>query len=89
MKWATKKDPDPICGIYKQKSKWYFLKYWFFRFMLYRRKKQNQNASTATGKDAGYGMRSRNTPEDMDKPQILPQNKPLVSKGFCEIKSSV
>jgi hypothetical protein len=35
LKWFTRRDPTPICGIYKQKNKWYPVKYWVFRFMLF------------------------------------------------------
>ncbi|CAG2238130.1 unnamed protein product [Mytilus edulis] len=45
--------------------------------MLYLRKRRNQNAKVASGSNAGYGMRSRNSPEDMDKAQTLPNEKPL------------
>jgi hypothetical protein len=34
LKWFTRRDPTPICGIYKQKNKWYPVKYWVFRFMV-------------------------------------------------------
>ena len=80
LKWFTRRDPTPICGIYKQKNKWYPVKYWVFRFMLFLRKRQNKATKSTTGSNAGYGMRSRNTPEDMDKAQILPSDKPLVSR---------
>lgn len=77
IKWLTAKDPSPVCGIYNQKNKWYFVKFCFLKFMLYLRKKQNQNAQVTSGSNAGYGMRSRNTPEDMEKAQTLPEEKPL------------
>lgn len=77
IKWLRAKDPPPVCGIYNQKNKWYFVKFWFLRFMLYLRKRRNQNAKVASGSNAGYGMRSRNSPEDMDKAQTLPNEKPL------------
>lgn len=77
IKWLTAKDPSPVCGIYNQKNKWYFVKFCFLKFMLYLRKKQNQNAQVTSGSNAGYGMRSRNTPEDMEKAQTLPEDKPL------------
>ncbi|KAJ8314692.1 hypothetical protein KUTeg_006842, partial [Tegillarca granosa] len=77
LKWFLQPDPSPKAGIYNQKNKWFFLKYAFFRFILWHRKRQNQKMkSVSSGENAGYGMRSRSSPEDMDKLQELPADQP-------------
>ncbi|XP_067675175.1 uncharacterized protein [Haliotis asinina] len=76
IKWILTPEPPVKCGIYVQPNKWYPLKYLVFRVLLWMRKRQNQNRKNASGEDAGYGMRSRSSPEDMDKVQILPPEHP-------------
>lgn len=67
--------------IYVQPGFFYPLKYKIFRLILWLRKRQNDNRlrrkqTTAAG--AGYGIQSRNSPEEMDRLQELSQNHPLV-----------
>ena len=77
--FALMPDPTPRCGVYAQPNKWYPLKYVFFRFLLWLRRRKNRNIKQTTGEGAGYGVRSRSSPEDMDKVQELPKDQPLVS----------
>ena len=77
--WTLMPDPSPRCGVYVQPNKWYPFKYAFFRFLLWLRRRRNRAMKQTTGEQAGYGVRSRSTPEDMDKVQELPKDKPLVS----------
>ncbi|XP_005108219.1 uncharacterized protein LOC101853644 [Aplysia californica] len=66
--------------IYTQPSFHYPIKYWIFRLVLWTRKIcQNQlrlRRQQASSSDAGYGVKSRNSPEEMDKLQELPQDMP-------------
>ena len=78
---ALMPDPSPRCGVYVQPNKWYPLKYALFRFLLWLRRRRNSAMQQTTGEGAGYGVRSRSTPEDMDKVQELPKDQPLVSRG--------
>ena len=76
IKWFLKSDPPMINGVYSQANKWYWLKYIAFRIILWLRKRQqNQKVS---GKTAGLGRKSRNSPEEMDKVQVLPNEHPTV-----------
>ncbi|CAL1532789.1 unnamed protein product [Lymnaea stagnalis] len=66
--------------VYRQPGLFYPIKYHFFRFILWLRKRQNerkQQHKLASSADAGYGVRSRNSPDDMDKLQVLPKEEPL------------
>lgn len=85
IKWLNKPDPPKINGIYSQPNKWYWLKYSAFRVILWLRKRQ-QNRDVA-GKNAGLGRKSRNSPEEMDRIQVLPTEYPTVSNlfAFCVI----
>merc|ERR1712004_395258 len=69
-------DPAPIHGIYQQKGKWYHLKYWLMCVLFKLRQRQNKNKKQVDGKNAGWGMRSRNSIEDMDRAQVLPKEHP-------------
>ncbi|KAL8588233.1 hypothetical protein ACOMHN_062090 [Nucella lapillus] len=75
--WAIMPSPTPRCGVYVQPNKWYPFKYAFFRFLLWLRRRKNQSLKQTTGEGAGYGVRSRSSPEDMDKVQPLPADQPL------------
>ena len=79
MLWALMPDPTPRCGVYVQPNKWYPFKYVFFRFLLWLRRRRNRAMKQTTGEGAGYGVRSRSSPLDMDKVQELPGDQPLVS----------
>jgi hypothetical protein len=35
--FLTNKDPKPINGVYNQPGKWFYLKYWIFRAMYFRK----------------------------------------------------
>jgi len=77
--FAVIKDPAPIYGIYSQPGKWYPFKYWIFNFMRMRRKrKSEQRPQDLTGKDAGYGLKSRSSEKEMDCVQQLSSKHPLV-----------
>lgn len=74
-------DPQKIAVVYSQPNKWYHLKYWAFYLLLKLRKLQNRakNDSNKATKDAGYGMKSRKSIEDMDRIQELPEAHKKVS----------
>ncbi|OWF52519.1 hypothetical protein KP79_PYT06824 [Mizuhopecten yessoensis] len=74
--WFSKADPPAKCGIYTQPNKWYPLKYYIFLLMLKLRQRKNAKMNTATGENAGYGVRSRSNVTDMEKAQTLPQDQP-------------
>lgn len=68
-------DPQKIAVVYSQPNKWYHLKFWAFFLLLKLRKFQNRlksEGNTST-KDAGYGLKSRKSIEDMDRIQELPE----------------
>ncbi|XP_061177236.1 uncharacterized protein LOC133185967 [Saccostrea echinata] len=65
-------EPKPKAGIYKQRSVRYTIKYFFFRLILWLRQRKNKQLKSTSGQNAGYGMRSRVSPEEMDKAQDLP-----------------
>ncbi|XP_064628452.1 uncharacterized protein LOC135488020 [Lineus longissimus] len=75
LNFAFKKDPKPVNGVYSQPGKLYTLKYWFFYFLFNIRRWRNERANASTDV-AGYGRKSRNSVEDMEKPQKLPQEHP-------------
>ena len=77
--FVARKDPPPIYGVYNQPGKWYNVKYWIFSIMMKRRKRKCVIQTQAlTGKDAGYGMKSRSSEKEMDSIQQLPLEHPLV-----------
>ena len=79
-KFLSVKDPEKIHGVYSLPGKWYTLKYYLFYALFTLRERQNKNArAVKEGEAAGYGMRSRSTPQDMEKPWKLPPQQPLVS----------
>lgn len=65
-------EPKPIAGVYKVPGVRYNVKYCFFRLILWLRQRKNQKLKSTSGQNAGYGVRSRISPEDMDKAQELP-----------------
>lgn len=77
VKFLFQTDPPKINGVYSQPNKWYWLKYGVFKVLLGLRKRQQHKK--VTGKSAGMGRKSRNSPEEMDRPQILPEEHPMVS----------
>ena len=77
IKWWLKGDPSKIKGVYSQPNKWYWLKYASFRLILWLRKRQQNRA--VSEKSAGLGRKSRNSPEEMDRIQVLPAEYPTVS----------
>lgn len=68
----------PKIGVYSQPNKWYYLKYWTFFLLLKVRQRQNSRRAKGETGDAGYGKRSRNSVEDMDRIQELPKEHPKV-----------
>ena len=78
-------EPKPIAGVYKQRGPRYNVKYCFFRLILWLRQRKNKQLESTTGQDAGYGVRSRGSPEEMDKAQDLPNIKdhPKVRKNLA------
>jgi len=77
--FVAKKDHLPISGVYSRPGTWYNVKYWIFHWMVTRRKRISASEREAvTGKDAGYGMKSRGSEKEMDCVQPLPLEHPLV-----------
>jgi len=75
----ARSDPLPVCGIYRQPGKWYYVKYWIFYMLVTRRKRSTKNRpEVLTGKDAGYGTKSRSSEKEMDCVQNLSLEHPLV-----------
>ncbi|XP_076444744.1 uncharacterized protein LOC143282822 [Babylonia areolata] len=75
--WAIMPDPTRRCGVYVEPNKWYPFKYAFFRILLWLRRRKNRSMKQTTGEGAGYGVRSRSSPEEMDRVQPLPKDQPL------------
>lgn len=69
-------DPPPIEGVYSQPGKFYNLKYWIFSILLSMRKRQNRKQKSVVQDQAGWGMRSKNSIEEMDRAQQLPPQHP-------------
>eukprot|EP00105_Crassostrea_gigas_P043190 XP_019927338.1 PREDICTED: uncharacterized protein LOC105339207 isoform X2 [Crassostrea gigas] len=65
-------EPEPIAGVYKVPGARYNVKYCFFRLILWLRQRKNKKLESTSGQNAGYGVRSRSSTEDMDKVQDLP-----------------
>ncbi|XP_056014568.1 uncharacterized protein LOC125676912 isoform X2 [Ostrea edulis] len=65
-------EPKPLAGVYKQPSARYTIKYCFFRLILWLRQRKNKKLKATSGQNAGYGVRSRSSPEEMDQVQDLP-----------------
>lgn len=65
-------------GVYKQPNIWYPLKYGSFFLLLQLRKWKDSRQKGGTGSDAGYGMRSRSSFSEMEKPQPLNPDYPKV-----------
>lgn len=76
VRYLLKSDPPPVNGVYSQPNKWYWVKFWAFKFLLWLRKRQ-QNQKV-TGQNVGMGRKSRNSPEEMDMVQVLPKEHPQV-----------
>jgi len=77
VKFLFKADPPPVNGVYSQPGKWYWLKFRLFKILLGHRKKQ-QHKKISNESAAGYGRKSRNSPEEMDIAQELPKEHPKV-----------
>ena len=75
--FLSQPDPSPIYDVYSQPGKLYSLKWWAFRIILKIRERQSKRQK-ASGGDAGYGKKSRNSVEEMDKVQELPTEHKLV-----------
>jgi hypothetical protein len=71
-------DPPPVANVYQQPGKFYHIKYWLFYAMMSLRKRRSKQQQHVSGKDAGYGMRSRSSVDDMECVQPLPKEHPLV-----------
>jgi hypothetical protein len=80
VRFLSRSDPPKINGIYSQPNKWYLMKFMIFKFLLWLRKLEKNKK--VTGENAGMGRKSRNSPEDMDKVQLLPKEHPKVN-NFC------
>ena len=80
LKFLLSSNKSPILGIYSQPGKWFTLKYWAFYVLFNLRKRQNAKLKKVEGKDAGYGVRSRSSVDEMEKAQVLPTGHPLVCK---------
>ncbi|XP_064594937.1 uncharacterized protein LOC135461674 isoform X2 [Liolophura sinensis] len=77
-RWILGGDPRPVNGVYSLPGTWYPIKYALFRLLMQLRRRQNASkAEVTSGDGAGYGMRSRSSPGDMDKPQDLSPEHPL------------
>ncbi|XP_060593544.1 uncharacterized protein LOC132748017 [Ruditapes philippinarum] len=74
VRFLSRSDPPKINGIYSQPNKWYLMKFMIFKFLLWLRKLEKNKK--VTGENAGMGRKSRNSPEDMDKVQLLPKEHP-------------
>ena len=71
-------DPHPIANVYRQPGKWFRIKYWIFYMLMSLRKRRSRTQTHTSGNDAGYGMRSRNSIDEMDRVQELPKEHPSV-----------
>ncbi|KAK6170139.1 hypothetical protein SNE40_018606 [Patella caerulea] len=69
-------DPPPVKGVYRQKGKWFPLKFFIFKILFWLRQRKSNKLKKNSGEDAGYGMKSRISPEEMDKVQTLSPNHP-------------
>ncbi|XP_052244782.1 uncharacterized protein LOC127853955 [Dreissena polymorpha] len=73
VKFLLKGDPEPINGVYSQPNKWYWIKFYAFKFILWLRKREQNKVN---GENAGMGRKSRDSPEEMDKAQVLHKEHP-------------
>jgi len=77
--FIAKNDPPPLSSVYSQPGKWYYIKYWiFYVIMTFRKRRSESRPEAMTGKDAGYGMKSRISQKEMDCVQHLQLEYPLV-----------
>ena len=72
-------NPTPIFGKYSRPGKWFWVKYCFMYAMLWVRRQQDARRKKVSGENAGWGKRSRSSPEEMDKAQSLSKDHPMVS----------
>ena len=79
LKWITSEDPKPINGVYSQPGKWFSVKFWLFYLMITLRKRRSDQGKVKGQEDAGFGMKSRNSIEEMDCAQELPKQHATVS----------
>ncbi|CAH1798438.1 unnamed protein product [Owenia fusiformis] len=77
IKNALSSDVEPIFGVHAQPGKWFGIKYCVFWLIFQLRKYQNKKAAASSVQGAGYGRRSRATPQEMDKVQELPKEHPM------------
>ncbi|RUS86660.1 hypothetical protein EGW08_005534 [Elysia chlorotica] len=80
VRWITAKNNPKNVHIYGSIGFYYPLKYRLFRFLLWLRRRQNMKRlemKEASSTGAGYGMKSRNSPEEMDKVQVLADGFPM------------
>jgi len=77
-----KQNPEPICQIYAQPGKWFWLKYVFMRLILWRRKKQRNV------KQVGMGAKSTASLEEMEKPQKLSEHPKAIDAVFYNASNS-
>ena len=80
----------PLFGVYTQPSRLHCLKKAVFRWILTRRKRHGLKCRV-NGQSAGYGVRSSDSVQDMDKPQPLSESHPkvgLTSAGYLYLMFS-
>ncbi|KAF6028386.1 hypothetical protein EB796_013275 [Bugula neritina] len=65
------KDKEAIRGIYKQKGKYYYIKYVIF-WIIFKLRSLRKSNSAHTGEVAGYGVKSKASVADMEQVQVLP-----------------
>lgn len=78
--WVISSAPCNVNILYGKMGFYYPLKYWLFRILLWLRRRQNEKrlkAKEASSSGAGYGMKSRNSTEEMDKVQVLADGFPM------------
>lgn len=72
-----KRNPLPICGVYSQPGKWFWLKYGLFRLIYLIRKRQNEKPKQENSHGtAGYGVKSKTNINQMETAQKLPIDHP-------------
>ncbi|CAG0893018.1 unnamed protein product [Cyprideis torosa] len=83
QQWAMLPDAlPPIAGVYQQEGKWFGLKYIIFRSLLLLNKMKRRRDA------AGYGIKSRSSPDQMDKVQELAPNPKAVDGVYFNAASS-
>ncbi|XP_067947411.1 uncharacterized protein [Watersipora subatra] len=72
--FLLKDDPAPINGIYQQKGKFYYLKYLLF-WLIYKLRSLRKKNSSDSGEVAGYGVSSKSSVAEMERAQMLPDER--------------